>query len=125
MAEAPASPTPASTSLRALAPATPGITIIGSGRADDFILKPMLEELGYFVALSDADHVFEVLRARAFDVVLIAGELLADRPGAKEPPALVLLDRLRRSGAAPILLGGPVDRFPSAFARGAMGAIVR
>ncbi len=118
--------TPASTSLRTVVPATPGILLVGPGEE----LRSMLEESGWFVAKTDVEHLSESLRARPFEIVLVAGALLEDGPGRadgkpSEPPALVVLDRLRRTGVAPVILGGPVDRFIKAFERGAVGAIVR
>jgi PAS domain S-box-containing protein len=127
---APRAHTPTSTSIHAIQPATPGVLIVGVGKVDDFALKPALEEWGYFVATSDEARVFEALRGRPYEVILIAGSLLDDPSVAgagppREAPALLLLDKLRRTGVAPILLGGRVDRYPLAFARGAVGAIVR
>lgn len=133
MAEA-AAPTPASTSLRSLQPTTPGILAVTVGPppvglVGDHSLKSYLEELGYYVATTEADHVFESLRVRPFEIVLMVGELFEDAPPRagrpNEPYGLSLLDKLRRTGVAPIILGGRVDRMPQAFARGAMGAIVR
>ncbi|HZV00530.1 MAG TPA: ATP-binding protein [Planctomycetota bacterium] len=118
------SPTPTSTSLRSTKPTTPGVLIVGEPT-----LKAFLEDQGWFVATSDVEHATDALRTRPFDIVLVPGDLLNDpasvAPGKpNEAPALLLLDRLRRTGVAPIVVGGPVDKFPQAFSRGAMGAVV-
>jgi hypothetical protein len=38
-------------------------------------LRPMLEEQGYFVATTDPEHLYESLRQRPFEVVLMPGAL--------------------------------------------------
>src|SRR5205807_8706293 len=118
-------------------PTIPGVLIVGATTPPaESSPKTWLEELGYFVALMDADRIFEALRARPYEVVFMAGELFDDPPvrpatngdpprPPREPLGLSLLDKLRRMGVAPIILGGRVDRFALAFARRCMGAIVR
>src|SRR5579871_1922000 len=115
-------------------------------------MRGRLETDGFSVVTSAPEQTLEALRARPHAIVLVPGGLLLPAPEPSPPASapvplsatppgsgsyrtipraesrgLPLLDRLRRGApeAPVVILGGPFDRLASAFARGAVGAIVR
>jgi two-component system sensor histidine kinase AtoS len=110
-------------------PDRPPLLLLDDGK-DSQALLALLEADGFPVQLVDPDHAIEPLRSRAFDMTLVPGALLVEgghTSTGKPTPGLALLDRFRRGGhdTAIVVVGGPVDKLRLAFARGAMGAIVR
>ncbi|MBI3722599.1 PAS domain-containing protein [bacterium] len=117
-------------------------------------MRGKLEAEGFSVATCSPEQALEGLRARPHAIVLVPGTILAAQPEAATlaqaappvvppptPPGsgsyrmipraeargLPLLDRLRRGApeAAVVIVGGPFERLPHAFQRGAVDVIVR